>query len=180
MKKVGSPPTNDPVVGVGVPPANGPVAVAGIPPVNEVAGGVGGWKVGVKGAVGSWRGANGLLVKVGLAVGMATAAAAVAAIATAIVGGGVVVVDAVVAAAARWRSDSTMEGLVGLTPVESWMRRIASAMVIGVPLMLIMAGGLVPSAEEEGAVDMEGKGRLIGRAEEIGANKCDLCLRVKM
>ena len=40
-------------------------------------------------------------------------------------------------------------------PVESWMRRKASAMVIGVPLMLIMALVLVPSAEE-GVVDMLG------------------------
>ena len=87
------------------------------------------------------------------------AAAAAAAVIISVVAG--------VASAALWRSKSTMEGLVRVAPCDSWMRHMASAMVIEIPLMLIMAVGLVPSAEE-GAVGMVVERRLIGRVAKMG------------
>ena len=90
---------------------------------------------------------------------MEVAAVAAAAVVISVVAG--------VASAALWRSESTMEGLVRMASCDSWMRRMASAMVIEVPLMLIMAVGLVPLAEE-GAMGMVVERRLIWRVAKMG------------
>ena len=162
------------VVVVGAAVAEGPRSAGGTPPANEAAGGVGASKgavvaavvavavvvvVGVAAversrAVGGTPPANEAAGGLGLWKGVGVAAAAAAAGAVAV---------AEVAVAARWCAD----GAARVASWESWMRRMASAMVIEVPLMLIMVGGVVPSAEE-GVVGMVRERWFAGRVAMMG------------